>query len=49
MNAVSMREAMGSAETARAEGSAIPNISLESASSLKISLYLITLYKNFKY
>jgi hypothetical protein len=44
MNAVSMREAIGSAATANAEGNAIPNISFESASNLKISLHLITIY-----
>lgn len=38
MYAVSMSEAIGSAATANAEGNAIPNISLESASILKISL-----------
>jgi hypothetical protein len=43
MNAVSMREAIGSAATANAEGNAIPNISFESASNLKISLHLITI------
>lgn len=39
MYAVSMSEAIGSAATANAEGNAIPNISLESASILKISLH----------
>jgi hypothetical protein len=43
MYAVSMREAIGSAATANAEGNAIPNISFESASNLKISLHLITI------
>lgn len=38
MKAVSIREARGSAATANAEGNAIPNISRESASSLKTSL-----------
>jgi len=41
MNAVSIREAIGSAATANAEGIAIPNISFESASNLKISLHFI--------
>lgn len=46
MYAVSMSEAIGSAATANAEGNAIPNISLESASNLKISLQT---YKIKKY
>jgi hypothetical protein len=48
MNAVSMREAIGSAATANAEGNAIPNISFESASNLKISLHLITAVASIK-
>lgn len=39
MKAVSIREARGSAATANAEGNAIPNISRDSASSLKTSLH----------
>ena len=39
MNVVSIKEAMGSAITASAAGNAIPNISLERASILKISLH----------
>jgi hypothetical protein len=49
MNAVSMREAIGSAATANAEGNAIPNISFESASNLKISLHLITAVASIKW
>jgi len=40
MKVVSIKEAMGSATTASAAGNAIPSISLESASSLKISLHI---------
>ena len=47
MNAVSMREAIGSAETASAEGSAIPNISRDRASSLKTFLHLFTLAESY--
>ena len=39
MNAVSIREAMGSAAAASAAGNAIPSISLDRASSLKTSLH----------
>jgi len=39
MNVVSINEAMGSATTVRAEGSAIPNISLQSESTFKIFLH----------
>jgi len=39
MNVVSIKEAIGSATTASAAGNAIPNISRERASSLKISLH----------
>lgn len=38
MNAVSIKEAMGSAATAIADGNAIPNISRERASNLNTSL-----------
>lgn len=45
MNVVSIKEAMGSAATARAAGNAIPNISLERESSFKICLHFhITKY-----
>jgi len=40
MKAVSIREAIGSAATASAEGKAIPNNSRESASSLKTCLHI---------
>jgi hypothetical protein len=43
MNAVSIREAMGSAATASADGNAIPSISLARESILKISLHEFTL------
>ena len=38
MNAVSIREAMGSAATARAAGNAMPRISQPSISNLKMLL-----------
>ncbi len=38
MNAVSIREAMGSAATARAAGNAMPSISQPSTSNLKTRL-----------
>jgi len=41
MNAVSMREAIGSAATASAEGNAIPSISLAMESILKTCLHSI--------
>lgn len=47
MNAVSMREAMGSAAIASAEGNAIPSISRERASNLETFLHLFTLAESY--
>lgn len=49
MNAVSMREAIGSAATASADGNAIPSISLPMESILKTCLHIHIYWSNYQY